>query len=165
MSALPAPPPEPSRITDMSGLAPAFNTTLGHLVSAMQSLGYEPIPFETLRTSERQQWLYGFGRTWDDPGDPRGEVTQDAGPYSSWHFFGLAVDFVPKPGSNATGFYESLGRTAKAFRLTPGQLWQHLDPPHVQWFIPGMFVSPSAHALELFQRGGRSAVWRALSAE
>jgi peptidoglycan L-alanyl-D-glutamate endopeptidase CwlK len=119
--------------------------------------GRTEYPFETVRTEERQDFLYGFGREYDDG---RGKVTSAETALASWHGFGLAVDIVEKdntPWDAPPGFWESIGIAARKRGLAWGGLWKKPDLPHVQWGrCP---KSPTEDDRRLFRQMGREAVW------
>src|SRR5688572_5940877 len=88
--ALPRPPREVPRIWSLDGLAPKMRRAVEAVLFDMKK---ERV-FETLRTDERQRFLYGFGREYDDIIAPRGPVTKAKTAMGGWHFFGLGVDIV-----------------------------------------------------------------------
>jgi len=117
---------------------------------------------ETLRTDERERWLYGFGREYDDG---RGKVTNSEDADESWHAFGLAADIweVTHLWKAPHSFWTALGEHAEAQGLTWGGRWHRADLPHVQFGRP-MRVSPSPRAARLQATGGNEAVWREVGA-
>lgn len=158
------PPPEPPVCRDVGLLAPGFYAKLRLLIAKMKVKGWNPVITETVRTPERQAWLYGFGREWDDG---RGVVTNAATNVKSWHGFGLAVDF--KSGDHdwddtPEQFWTDLALCAKAENLTSGSEWRMKDKPHVQWWTPGMRSAPSPLAAQLQEDGGNQLVWDILHA-
>ncbi len=161
---LPDPPqPEPSRITSTEGQAPGFVAKTDRLEAAMRTKGWHIYRIETLRTAERQTWLYGFGREYDDG---RGQVTNAPTALNGWHLFGLATDYGDSrydAGSEPKQFYRDLEQCAVAEGLVSGSDWKREDEPHVQ-FGPGMRVTPSPRAAQLLASGGLPAVWQAVGA-
>jgi hypothetical protein len=161
---LPNPPhPEPPPIDTLDDLAPGFVAKALRVEAAMQAIGWHICRRETLRTAERQSWLYGFGRTWDDG---RGIVTYAPTALHGWHFFGLAIDYGDsryEGGSEPEAFFADLESCAVAEGLVSGSDWHRKDEPHVQ-FGPGMKVTPSEEAAALLASGGLSAVWAAVGA-
>jgi len=121
---------------------PAQRTSAGSapkLVEAVNAMladlagGLPETPFEWLRTPERQTFLYGFSRIYDDG---RGNVTNAATHLESWHGFGLACDIVEKdatPWNAPVSFWNDIGDAAEAHGLTWGGRWRRPDLPHVQW--------------------------------
>jgi len=76
------------RSQDTSLLHPVFRAAAARV---LQQLAAESIPlriFEAFRTPERQDYLYAQGRT------RPGAVVTNAPPWSSFHQYGLASDFV-----------------------------------------------------------------------
>jgi hypothetical protein len=163
VTALPKPPHEVSVIRSPDVLAPKFRDKVVELIGAMHGKGLDATIAESLRTNERQAYLYGFGREYDDG---RGVVTNASDGYSSWHFYGLAVDII----SSSQGwdvperFWQMLGAIAQHEGLSWGGGWPTFpDRPHVQWGPP-MRRSPSVRAKELYLNGGIEAVWREVGA-
>ena len=113
-----------------------------------------------MRTAERQAWLYGFGRDYDDD---RGVVTDAPSAENGWHFFGLAADIISKAHDwDSPLFFAALAATAPKHRLTSGSVWRKPDRPHVQWGL--CKPSPSDEARTLYAEGGNPAVWAAVGA-
>lgn len=161
MGKLPAPPREIPASRDLSKLAPRFRVKVEDVLSDMRALGHDAIVAEAFRSDARQEYLYGFGRAYDDG---RGIVTHaDSGAYS-WHFYCLAVDIVSesKQWAAPAQFWIDLASCAVARGLTAGALWATPDRPHIQWGPP-MRDRP-ARAWEIFQKGGLEAVWAAVGA-
>lgn len=159
---LPAPPPEVPRVSSLDLCAPRFAESVRLVLAEMRARGWAVRVFETLRTAERQRYLYGFGREYTDG---RGIVTQAATAEHGWHFYGLAADIVQDdatPWHAPKAFWNDLGTITEAHRLRWGGRWKMVDLPHVQW--GACRVSPSAHARALYQQGGPAAVWRAVGA-
>jgi peptidoglycan L-alanyl-D-glutamate endopeptidase CwlK len=160
---LPKPPAEVPRTTALDGLAPVFRAKVERVLEAMQSAGYDPVVFETLRTHARQQFLHGFGRAYDDG---RGVVTHSADADETWHGFGLAVDVVSRSklwGAPAE-FWKKLHQCVRAEGCVSGADWDNdgvmddWDKPHFQLGSP-MRRSPSPRAARLQAEGGNAAVW------
>ena len=151
-------PPEPKPITSLDGLAPKFRAAVERVLAAND----QRVISESLRTIERQAWLYGFGREWDDG---RGIVTHASGT-TGWHPYGLAVDIIHrKKGWDAPmDFWEALGADAEREGLVWGGRWKMRDLPHVQFGAP-MRTTPSAQAAHLAADGGLVALWRAVGAD
>lgn len=160
---MPDPPPEVPASNNMTLLAPLFAEKVFSLLVDMKEKGHDAIVREGFRSDERQAWLYGFGREYDDG---RGNVTNAPTGAKSWHRYGLAVDIVSaSQGDNASPqFWRDLEEIAVSHGLTSGSDWHRKDEPHVQWYIPGMHVTPSDHAWELLQSSGMEAVWQELKA-
>lgn len=156
-----APPPEVAACTDAAQLAPHFRAAVERVLERMQAHGYEAVVSETLRTKSRQEFLYGFGRDYDDD---RGIVTNSKSALDSWHGFGLAVDIISRAFAwdAPPAFWAALEQAALAEGLTSGADWNRngehdekfCDRPHIQWYCQGMHVSPSDHARQLVERLG-----------
>lgn len=159
---LPKPPTEVPRQSSLEHLAPQFRVAVVFILEEVRAAGWKVRVFESLRTNERQQYLYGFGREYDDG---RGPVTKAPTADRGWHFFGLAVDIVEDdetPWKAPQAFWQALGAAAERHGCTWGGRWKALDLPHIQW--GKCRPSPSARARELHRTGGLEAVWRAVGA-
>ena len=155
-------PPEPKRVSSLLGLAPKFRKAVELIVSDMHSAGFHVRVFETLRTNARQEFLYGFGREYDDG---RGPVTKAKTAQNGWHFYGLAADLVEDDGTPWTApqtFWQALGQIAELHGCTWGGRWTVVDLPHIQWGLCRQ--SPSPRAAELYRHGGYEAVWKEVGA-
>lgn len=172
---LPNPPKEIPVRRDVALLAPQFRVALTKTLLRMREQGFDPVVFETLRDDDRQQFLYGFGREYDDG---RGVVTKAKTADTTWHGFGLAADVVSERyGWEApTTFWQALGDAARAEGLTWGNDWdgdgvpadrdpdEHLsDRPHVQWGPP-MRRYPSPLAKQILDEHGLEGLWRVVHA-
>lgn len=141
MPNLPKPPAEVPVNSSLDGLAPKVRDAALAVVADMKALGFNARIFETLRTPERQAFLYGFGRLYDDG---RGTVTKVENVRKGWHAYGLAVDIVENDSSPWTApqaFWQALGKSAEKHGFTWGGRWKFTDLPHVQW--SGCPTSPS----------------------
>lgn len=133
---------------DPSLLAPKVRDAVEGVLREMQDRGFTAKIFETLRTPERQWYLYGKGRTAEQclemnvppqyawPTCPDGQVTKSPAAIKSWHGYGLACDIVENdatPWLASQAFWNTLGASAKRHGLVWGGNWKFLDLPHVQW--------------------------------
>lgn len=138
-------------------LAPKMRVAVTGILSGMVAAGFAAKVFETLRTAERQTFLHGFGRLYDDG---RGTVTKVSDVRRGWHAYGLAVDIVEddrSPWNASQAFWQTLGRLAEAHGLTWGGRWKFLDLPHSQWGRAP--TSPTVLDGTLLAGGGAGAVW------
>lgn len=164
---LPKPPAEVPACADLELLAPKFRRDVTRLLIRMRERGHEAVVRETGRSAERWQYLYGFGRLYDDG---RGVVTKASSPELTWHFYWLAADIVcAKRGDDATpAFRTALGEEAKQFGLTWGGDWTDINPPHGDWphVQPGapMRPRPSPLAKQIVDEHGLEALWRTVGA-
>lgn len=155
-------PPEPPRITALAPLPDKFETRVRAVLADLAAHGQPSFVREAQRTAERQAWLYGFGRQYDDG---RGRVTNVRDPRNGWHFYLLAVDIVHATlEDNApSSYWRLLQRVAEGNGLDSGMAWPRFtDPPHVQF--GGMKRSPSSVARALYLQGGLYAVHKAVGA-
>lgn len=155
---LPKPPAEVPVTSRVTALAPKMQVAVEAIINQMADAGHKAKVFETLRTAERQAFLYGFGRTYDDG---RGTVTKVQDARKGWHFYGLAVDIVQNdtsPWDAPQAFWQTLGKCAEANGLTWGGRWKFLDLPHSQW--AGCPTSPTALDIALAAESGIEAVWK-----
>lgn len=162
MSRLPLPPKEVPRESRLELLAPRFRAAVEAVVADMQARGHAVRVFETLRTEERQAYLYGFGRDYDDG---RGPVTRAASALQGWHAYGLAADLVQAdqtPWIAPQAFWQDLGTIAEQHGCTWGGRWKVVDLPHIQW--GRCRKSPSQRSRDLLSAGGLTAVWAAVGA-
>jgi hypothetical protein len=156
---LPKPPAEVPVQSGTGGLAPKVQEAVERVLSRMRAEGFNPRLFETLRTAERQDFLFGFGRRYDDG---RGIVTKVQSHLHGWHGYGLAVDIVENdatPWTAPQAFWNALGRHAMANGLRRDiTVNGNLDLPHCQW--SGAPISPTALDVALAQEQGIEAVQR-----
>lgn len=152
-----APPPEVPSNCSLDSLAPKFRAAVE---SVLEQIGDAKVS-ESLRTFQRQSFLYGFGREYDDG---RGIVTNAASNLTSWHGFGLAVDVIhsTKEWEAGDAWFRLLGEIGKGHGLAWGGDWHHPDKPHLQW--GKCKDSPSDEARRLYGEGGLPSVWLAVSA-
>lgn len=165
---LPAPPREVPVRSSPDDLAPKFRLALDRVLTRMRGEGHDPIVYETFRTDARQEFLYGFGRLYDDG---RGVVTHSRTAEDTYHGYGLAADIISKSKhwGAGEGFWESLGRACRAEGLLWGDDWDNdgvrvgpdpdesfSDRPHVQF---PKRRSPSPLAKKLRAEGRQAEVW------
>lgn len=163
-------PPEATAAQQRNGsvelLPTGFRQQLTALLARMEQDGFDPIVWETLRTDERQEFLYGFGRLYDDHPEPRGIVTNAKTGVLSYHRYGLAADIVsrrfgwrPKPQ-----FWVRLGHHALSLGLRWGGKFRSVDLPHVQFggVAGGLVVpvTPNEIIAVSMREGGRELVWQ-----
>jgi len=115
---------EPARRTDMDSLWEPFRRKVERLLERMKERGFDPIVFDALRTRERQEWLYGFGRTHHKNRKP---ITWTM---NSRHLVGKAADIVSRSrGWSWPEFFAALKSEAEMLGLeTIPQ-----EGCHVQW--------------------------------
>lgn len=155
-------PPEPPRITALPPLPDGFERRVRATLDGLAAHGQPSIVREAQRTAERQAWLYGFGRDYDDG---RGRVTNAKTPWQTWHVYALACDIVhARLEDNApSSYWKLLQSIAEASGLQSGMSWPTMrDGPHVQFGTLKRSPSPLARALYL--QGGLYAVHKAVGA-
>jgi hypothetical protein len=142
---LPKPPKEVPQNKNIDACTPRFAAKLRLLLAEMKTRGSNAIIGETFRTKERQKFLAGFGRIYDDG---RGVVTKAQTPEGSWHAYGCAADIwdgnnpnKPWEPANPTKFYADLVASCKKVGIRCGYDWDgdgdlqdqtFQDKPHVQ---------------------------------
>lgn len=159
---MPSLPPEVPRQYELDQCAPLFREAVNRTLADMRTYGWRARVYETLRSDQRQQYLHGFGRRYDDG---RGVVTNAKTAVGSWHHYGLAADIVQdddSPWNAPKGFWRDLGLCAERNGLKWGGRWKNVDLPHVQW--GRCKKSPSEEAVKLLRQGGYPAVWAAVGA-
>lgn len=89
---------DPSKpLTDVSLICPALLSRYWDASDEAKSiLGVEFAIVEGYRTPERQEWLWGQGRTRE------GKIVTKARPYASLHNYGLAIDVIGVVGGRRT---------------------------------------------------------------
>lgn len=150
-------PHEPPPCRGLEGLAPLF---ADRVAAVLNEMGNAKIA-ESLRSDERQAWLFGFGRDYDDG---RGVVTHAQTASNGWHKFGLAVDIVHATLEWDAGasWFEKLALCYEAHGLTAGARWRMRDLPHGQ--EGRCRTTPSDEARSLYANGGNEAIWAAVGA-
>jgi hypothetical protein len=142
---LPKPPKEVPINRDYDALAKGFEDRLLLVIRDMRNDGHKAYMGEGFRTRERQAFLEGFGRRYDDG---RGIVTKARTPEGSWHAYGTAADIwdnsnpkAPFTPRDPKAFYAALFKACKKHGLTWGGDWdmdgdltdqRFPDRPHVQ---------------------------------
>ena len=154
----------PSR--DLSLLAPKFRAAVEASLAVAAAMGLPVKINEGFRSQARQAWLYAEGRT-----RPGGIVTNAPSALTSWHGYGLAIDFIHATlafepfghdeARNAAWFHE-VAAVFKAHGLSAGCDWHHPDLPHIQW--GGCPISPTAELREAMEICGCTAVWTKVGA-
>jgi peptidoglycan L-alanyl-D-glutamate endopeptidase CwlK len=154
---LPLPERDVPACRSLDGLAPKFRAALEAMLAEMPDAKVA----ETVRTPERQSFLYGFGRDYDDG---RGIVTNAPTALTSWHAYGLACDLTHREHEWAAplAWFQKMGECAERHGLQWGGRWRHPDNPHVQFGT--LKDTPSYVAVGLYTTGGKEAVWKAVSA-
>lgn len=114
---------EPKRVCDLNLLEPEFREKIELLLAELRKYPYKPVLFETWRSAERQNWLYGVGRTHDRARKP---VTWTL---NSKHMSGIAVDIIDNDSLwSSKLFFQALGSQARKLGLYQAE---H-EPCHIQ---------------------------------
>ncbi len=117
---------EPKRETNIQTLVWYVRDRVAEVMKQMILRGYDPVIFETRRSKERQEWLYGVGRTHSKDRDPV-TWTKD-----SRHIPGKAVDVISHAhGWSNKEFFRALGEEAQKQGLH--QLAEIGDMAHLEW--------------------------------
>ena len=115
---------EPPRQSDLDLLVPYVKDRVEIIFAAMKARGFDPVAFETLRTLDRQKYLYAIGRTIQKTRKP---VTWTL---HSNHFAGKAVDVISKHrGWNWPAFFAALKEEAAKV----GMHTLDVEACHIQW--------------------------------
>ncbi|MGC8863562.1 MAG: hypothetical protein ACP5R5_12415, partial [Armatimonadota bacterium] len=115
---------QPSRCSDIESLWEPFRHKVEQLIKRMTARGFDPIIFEAARSRERQQWLYGYGRTHHKGSKPVTWTT------NSRHLVGKAADIISRSrGWNWPEFYAALKQEAESLGLATIPQ----EGCHVQW--------------------------------
>lgn len=169
-------PVEPPGITSLDDCCPVLQRNVPIIIAAMVARGYPTIIRETTRTNERQVFLHGFGRQYDDgrgivTNVPSQNIVLTASEIAyaamhSWHYFGTAIDMVHASleDSAPAEYWDALAEEYERVGMVAGRRWIHMrngegDPPHGQ-LGPPMAVNPTSVAINLYAAGGNPAVWR-----
>lgn len=108
---------------DMSALLPSFRSKIETLLTNMKNLGYDPIPFDTIRT----------------PAEAQANAAKGTGIVNSMHLYGAAVDIISgSRGWSFPEFFADLGKQAESLGLTWGGRFARVDNVHVQ-ALPGKY--------------------------
>jgi len=122
-------PPEPKRDRDINHLQPYLIPRVLAILNAMKARGFDAMPFETLRSQARQNYLYGIGRRYLLTRKP---VTFLDGVHKfSMHQKGKAVDVVSQSQlwNAPTSFWSALkSEAAKVGLHSLG-----FEKCHVEW--------------------------------
>lgn len=106
---------------DIDLLLPSFAILVRRVLQAMRDKGYEPVPFDTLRT----------------PKEAAKYAARGVGSARSMHIYGAACDVIcgvhgwdcKKHGCK---FFEAYGDAVESLGLTWGGRWRKRDLPHMQ---------------------------------
>jgi hypothetical protein len=119
-------PKEPPVDNNPAHLWLPFYQRIQVLFRAMEQRGFDPIIFEGKRTEERQDWLYGYGRTHHIGCKPKTWTTH------SKHLTGKAVDIISKSHLWASAaFYTALRE--EVMRISGIGTLYPLEACHVEW--------------------------------
>lgn len=139
---------EPKQIRDINSLNGAVRELLKLALADIKNQGVTPLVVETLRTQERQYWLYGQGRTalqlmkkkipikYAHKG---AIVTQTV---NSIHILGCAVDVIPMRDNKAIWDSndkdtKTIIKTMEKYGFEAGANWASFkDSPHFQIKLP-----------------------------
>lgn len=117
---------EPKTIKNITELWKPFANKIRTLMSNLENAGHPGKIIETIRTYNRQQYLYSIGRRGIKGEKP---VTWTM---SSKHLVGKACDIIPKDGDwNDKEFFTTLKTEAEALGLNT--LDEISDWAHVEW--------------------------------
>lgn len=126
---------EPKQIRDINKLHWKVRRLVNKLIENCRNLGLELVIIETVRSNERQAYLYELGRTIDIK---NGIVTNVKIPTFHNEIVGLAFDIAPLvngsiPWNGHSNLWNLMGQEGKKLGLTWGGDWKSIvDKPHFQ---------------------------------
>jgi peptidoglycan LD-endopeptidase CwlK len=152
---------------DKSHLFPPFAGLLLEFEKRLEAASLQFHLFEGSRSMERQAFLYAQGRS------VAGAIVTNAKPGHSYHFFGMAADYVldgqtERPGvqwswdlryslQSGENAWKKMADIARGCGLEAAFYWKTFpEAPHVQCRY-GLTID---RALELHAMGGMKAVWQ-----
>lgn len=149
---------EPARISDLIALLPSFRLAAARwrdaLANALALDGRVVVIGETIRSPERQDWLYASGRTRSGPivthvrgNDPRANHVQPAGQGRAFDFWFLADGLSPWDDSHP---WELAGVLGEYLGMRWGGRWKSRDLGHLEW--------PDAQLRRVIRRGAKGPV-------
>ena len=109
------------RPDDLGLLLPSFQPVANRILFEMRELGYDPCPFDTLRT----------------PAEAAKNFARGVGSKNSMHLYGAAMDVICNRhgwGCSASGcrFFADYGLVVEALGMVWGGRWARHDLVHVQ---------------------------------
>lgn len=149
--------PEPVRQSVLSLIPAAVLVRYVEALRECRKGGLRVAPFETRRSTVRQQWLYQQGRDW-----PGTIVTNSPTLELSWHGV-CALDsvFVKSDGTvfwpSASSIWLDFGLIMESHGLAWGGRWKRPDSPHVQ--AKNVPTTPNAEDQKLIVAGDTAALW------
>lgn len=146
---------DPERVlVTVDALAPAMQGLVAAVLQSSIRAGASAKVVETIRGKARQEWLYAQGRT--RPGEI---VTYAPDGDTSWHYWGLAVDFVSERDEwNAPdAWWVALAGWVQDAGGLSGLHWRMQDRPHAQW--GHCSTAPTPDDRQAYSQGGIGRVW------
>lgn len=134
---------------DYSKLAPFFAEKLRQAVEECNEAGLSVALFEGYRSPDRQDWLYGQGRTREGK-----KVTYATG-WQSWHQYGLAADLCFKENGSWVWRKDHPWERVHEIFHRHGFETLKFEKAHVQ-ITAGM---PVRKAFQIAQKEGLLALW------
>jgi len=150
-----SPSAQPKPMNAMSLLQPRFRSVLEAVLGDLRAQGFQPKVFETVRSAERQRWLYENTKSTLTPelgkhGEGLAADVIDGRPHPTrpgqiigWGTWNTRSDATPGDDvakRMADDFFQAFGRAAVARGLTWGGNWASFkDFPHVELDVdPGV---------------------------
>jgi peptidoglycan L-alanyl-D-glutamate endopeptidase CwlK len=146
--------PNVQAIRNLQLVAPKFGLAIAQGLQDAWWAGFDPIVYESLRTDERQAWLYAQGRT-----RPGAIVTNAPTADHSYHRWGLAVDIISRKAEwDDPNFFDKIQGFFAKYNVDWAGDWHDADLPHFQWGncppkVPDFLI-------ELGHAHGMQAVWQ-----
>ena len=109
------------RADDLTLLLPSFERKARAVLAEMVARGYDPVPFDTLRTPAEAAKFYARG----------------VGSKNSMHLYGVACDVICgshgwQCSAHGCKFFQALGEVVEGLGLVWGGRWKRHDLPHFQ---------------------------------
>lgn len=139
----------------LDGLFPLLRIKLLFGLDICHRAGIYVYPFETIRSPERQEYLWEKGRI------KEGKIVTNAKGWESWHQYGLATDIVYRDPKTNKWSWDNEIVYEQVREIMTHQGLEHLnfEMPHFQ--LTGGLSVHDAYNIERFK--GRQFVWDAVT--
>ena len=146
---------------DLGKLAPKFAAVVRAALDECNRNGLDAYVYEAMRSDATQKYYYAQGRTIVPP---EATITNASSCWTSWHFYGLAVDVISRANdwSVSARWQDEVATIFLAHECKWGGHFTNPDPPHFQW--ARCKASPSPLARQIYEAEGLAGVWKAVGA-